>query len=101
MTKRNRTLEALLILRDKKPKTAEDFARLFWPDSEMHQRVYAAGQHGSRRGCGALTGGSFLSKLEKRGLISKHFDWADPASLRQYGVASLTEAGREYIEAQP
>lgn len=94
-----RTYEALIILRDKKPKTAEDFSRMFWPDSVMHQRHYSAGPHGTRRGCGSLTGGSFLSKLQKRGLIWKHFDWSDPSSLRQYGVASLTEAGREYIEA--
>ena len=95
----DKTLAALLIIRDRKPATAEDFARLLWPDSVMHLRNYAAGAKGSRRGCGPLTGGSFLSKLQKRGLVTKHFAWADPASRCEYGVASLTNMGQEYIDS--
>lgn len=90
-----RTLEALRILRDEKPHTDSGFAELFWPDSMMHTKHSAAGTHGSRRGAGAwLCSGSYLAKLQKRGLIFKRHPTTDP---HLWPIATLTEAGEDVL----
>ncbi len=90
-----RTIEALQILRDKKPKSASGFARLFWPGYNMHVKGSNAGTHGSRRGNGAwLCAGSYLAKLERRGLVRKQYD---PTSIDLFGIASLTNAGEDAL----
>ena len=51
-----------------------DFAKEMWPDSLMHQRVSNQG-HGAHRGKAAwLCGGSYLRKLENKGLVYSHYD---------------------------
>lgn len=63
------TIRALKIIRDKKPLDADGFARLMWPDSDMHRRVSNQG-HGATRGKAAwLCGGSYLGRLRKMGLV--------------------------------
>lgn len=68
-------IRALLILRDKKPRNADDFAKLMWPDSLMHSKVSNQG-HGATRGKAAwLVGGSYLGRLRKAGLITVNYTW--------------------------
>lgn len=86
-----RLIEALLILRDRKPKSYSDFAELFWHDNPMHQRSSNAGTHGSRRGAGAwLAAGSYLGKLSKSGIVMSHLR---QSSIEYLGIASLTAKG--------
>lgn len=92
-----RTIEALLILRDKKPQSFAQFALLFWPDNLMHRRHTNCGTHGSRRGAGAwLAAGSYLGKLERAGFIKK-CDY--PHQLEQFGIAYLRNAGHEVLDS--
>lgn len=71
----DKSIRALKIIRDKKPLTAEDFARLMWPDSDMHRKVSNQG-HGTTRGKAAwLCGGSYLGRLRKKGLITVYKTW--------------------------
>lgn len=91
-----RMVEALKILRDKKPKSHSYFARLYWPDNLMHKRTSNAGNHGSRRGAGAwLSAGSYLGKLKKRGLVSRNYS---DSAIEYFGIATLTQAGHELLE---
>ena len=90
-----RTQEALIILRDKRPQSYGQFAQLFWPDSDMHGRFTNCG-NGARRGAGAfLCAGSFLGKLERKGLIFKR-RYGSP---RGQSIAILTEAAVKILEA--
>ena len=87
-----RLIEALLILRDRKPKTHAAFALLYWPDNHMHTRRSNAGASGTaRHGNGAwLAAGSYLGKLRKRGIVTTHLS---ELSIRHLGIASLTAKG--------
>lgn len=90
-----RTVEALRILQERQPRSHAYFAELFWPGNDMHARYSNAGTHGARRGAGAwLSSGSYLAKLEKRGLIHR----------RRYGdsssrpIATLTAEGARILK---
>lgn len=65
-------LKALKILKDTdyfKPMRPGQFALKMWPDSDMHTKVKNTG-NGATTGKGAwLCGGSYLSKLQKKGLV--------------------------------
>jgi len=95
-----RTLAALKILRDQQPHTDAGFAQLFWPQSNMHLKHSNAGTHGTRRGAGAwLCSGSYLSKLEKRGLVVKRHPALDP---HRHPIATLTPRGETVLnQAEP
>lgn len=66
-------LKALIILKDTsylKPMRPGLFALKMWPESDMHTKVKNTG-NGATTGKGAwLCGGSYLSKLQKKGLVS-------------------------------
>ena len=67
--------------------TASEFAVLMWPDSPCWRRVTRCGR-GSHAGKGMwLAAGSFLRKLEKRGLI-----------YRCDNHSRLTEAGKVMLK---
>lgn len=95
--KPDRTLDALIIIRDNPKIDPRTFAGKFWPDALMHERR-SRGGHGAQKGKGAwLAAGSFVAKLEKRGLVTK---WMEP-TLRHYnGWVTLTKAGDDYIKAR-
>ena len=72
--KPNRTVDALVIIRDYCVETPGQFAHLMWPDSEgwRHSQKVGRNLNGSQRGAGMnKCGGSFLGKLHKAGLIFK------------------------------
>lgn len=92
-----RTIEALLILRDKKPQSFAEFAQLFWPDNFMHRRHTNCGTHGSRRGAGAwLAAGSYIAKLEKKGLVQKCYS---RFGIEKMGIAYQSNAGHEILDS--
>ena len=65
----SRTLEALELIKNREPKSFRQFAEWFWPGNLMHTRVTNCG-NGARQGAGSfLCAGSFLGRLNKKGLI--------------------------------
>lgn len=92
-----RTIEALLILRDKKPQSFAQFAELFWPGNLMHRRHSNCGTHGSRRGAGAwLSAGSYVAKLERAGLVRRSYS---AFGTEKMGIAYLSNAGHEVLDS--
>lgn len=50
--------------------TPGQFAEQMWKDSPAHRKVYNVGQHGAARGVVInQTGGAFLSRLHRQGLV--------------------------------
>lgn len=76
-----------------KPMQVAHFAKLMWPDSNMHTSSKNQG-HGATRGKAAwLCGGSYLAKLSKLGLVSNR-----TYSLSFYGYY-ITREGLEALQA--
>lgn len=89
-----RTIEALRLIDERKPGTYREFAKWFWPNSDMHTNHSNCG-NGGRIGAGAfLCAGSFLGKLERRGLIRKNRDRIGTTE----PIAYLTSKGRIRLE---
>ena len=89
--KQQGTIRALMIIRDYKITQAKQFALFMWPDSPAWMRDKSNGNNRSVIGGGMpLAAGSFLAKLEKRGLIRTSFI--------QDGLYSLTDDGEEMLE---
>lgn len=92
-----RTIEALIILRDKKPQSFAQFAKLFWPENLMHRRHTNCGTHGSRRGAGAwFAAGSYIAKLERAGLVRK---CCSASGIEKLGIAYLSNVGHEVLDS--
>ena len=95
-------IEALTIVRDYQrrwnyePIPPKIFARKMWPDSPAWQYSYNTGLHGACRGKGMwLSAGSWLAKLEKKGLVFWHRDdddWYEGYSLTRLGEKALKVA---------
>jgi len=64
-----KTVQALMLIRDREIRSPHEFAKEMWPDSEGWKRVHNVG-HGSHKGAAmSLAAGSFLGKLRADGLI--------------------------------
>jgi hypothetical protein len=90
--KESGTIKALRIIADLPDfiMTASEFAQFMWPDSPGWTKVSNCGTHGARRGCGMWrAGGSFLAKLEKRGLI-----W----QIRERRYVRIAQKGLDMLE---
>lgn len=86
--------KALQILKDTtatKSMKAAEFARKMWPDSRMHQKVSNQGNGATKGKAAWLTGGSYLRKLENKGLTK----WSGLGG--GYGYC-ITEAGKKAIQ---
>ena len=56
---------------------AREVGELFWPDSPEHRKVYNIG-NGAHRGVGMwLAAGSYLHRLEKKGLVERYWQYRD------------------------
>jgi hypothetical protein len=62
-------IKALKIVRDHKDLRATSFALTMWPESPMHNKVSNTGNGACKGKASWLCGGSYLKKLEKKGLI--------------------------------
>ncbi len=62
-----------------------------WPDSPHWTEAYKAGQNGTVMGRGVvMSGGSYLGKLRKMGLVQRDFDRGNTWLLTQAGRVALT-----------
>lgn len=87
-------IRALKILRDDKPESAEYFAKLMWPDADMHDRVSNQGRGATRGKAAWLCAGSYLGRIEKLGYIKKKYHWIER---QRIPVAVLTQIGEELL----
>lgn len=63
--------KALIIIRDRKPERATEFAFLMWNDSEKWNNSTKSGKNGGTKGGGmALAGGGYLGRMKKDGWIN-------------------------------
>ena len=80
--------KALEIVRDNPGIAPREFAALMWPDSEGWKHSHGCGPNGSHRGGGMYkTGGSYLGKLYKYGLIKRHYSKYS-SSQSQYDISN-------------
>ena len=85
------TIRALEIIRDYDISAPKQFALFMWPESAAWQQSVKCGVNGSHRGGGMYrTGGAFLGRLQRRGLLRPHWD----------GSYTLSAAGRALLAAQ-
>lgn len=88
-------IRALLIIRDKKPWSAANFALEMWPDALMH-RTHSRGGRGTQTGKAAwLCAGSYLARLKKSGWISVNYSWMRKNGIEP--VAYLTHKGDDLL----
>lgn len=74
----SRLKEALTIIqhtRYNKPIRAATFAKLFWPDSNMHLKSSNQGNGATRGKAAWLCAGSYFGKLIKLGYVKHDFDF--------------------------
>lgn len=88
-----RTVQALKLIVNEKPKSYKEFARKFWPNHPMHTRVTNCGNGATGGAVARLCAGSFLRKLERQGLIK--FRWHDESNLLP--LVYLTKKGIEFL----
>ncbi len=87
-------LKALNYLSTVEKTTPKAFAEKMWPESNMHSR-YSNQGHGACRGKAAwLSGGSYLSKLQKKGWVR----WV--LEFRESTVYAITQEGRKVLREQ-
>lgn len=60
---------ALTILREHGPMMPREFAERMWPDSPGWERVHRCGYGATKGRMMAMSGGAYLGKLHKRGLV--------------------------------
>lgn len=84
------TARALRIVADNPRLTGRCFAELMWPDSLSHQRSYRCGNRNTAARGTQLprVGGSYLSKLTKRGLLLQERDGA-PSYAPHWTISAL------------
>jgi hypothetical protein len=91
-----KTLRALLIIRDNNVTSAAEFAALMWPESSGWNRRVKCGNYGVSVGGGmALAGGGLVGKLVKRGLVVRVY--AFDRTMRLH----LTDAGYRVTQEVP
>lgn len=88
----SRLKEALIIIENTKwdkPIRAAHFAKLFWPDSNMHLKCSNQGNGATRGKAAWLCAGSYFGKLINKGYVKRDHDFTG---------YYITEVGKQHLK---